>query len=62
MITIRAADTAQDIEQCFRMRKEVFIVEQRVPVDLERDEHDSEALHVVALADDQYVGTARVEG
>ena len=42
------------------MRKEVFIVEQRVPVDLERDEHDSEALHVVALADDQYVGTARV--
>jgi predicted GNAT family N-acyltransferase len=60
MITIRAANTAQDVEQCFRMREEVFIVEQRVPIDLERDEHDSEALHFVALDDGQYAGTARV--
>ena len=60
MITIRAARTPQDIEACFRIREQVFIVEQRVPVDLERDEHDSEALHFTALADGQAVGTARV--
>jgi predicted GNAT family N-acyltransferase len=60
MITIRTANTAQDIEACFRIRDEVFIVEQRVPIDLERDEHDSEALHFIALADGQSVGTARV--
>jgi predicted GNAT family N-acyltransferase len=60
MITIRSADTTQDIEACFRIREEVFIVEQRVPADLERDEHDSEALHFMALADGQSVGTARV--
>jgi predicted GNAT family N-acyltransferase len=60
MITIRAASTTQDIDECFRIREEVFVVEQNVPVDLERDEHDSKALHFIALADGQSVGTARV--
>jgi predicted GNAT family N-acyltransferase len=60
MITIRAACTPQDIEACFRIREQVFIVEQRVPVDLERDEYDGEALHFMALADGRTVGTARV--
>jgi predicted GNAT family N-acyltransferase len=60
MITIRAAKTTQDIEECFRIREEVFVAEQRVPVDMERDEHDSKALHFIALADGQSVGAARV--
>jgi predicted GNAT family N-acyltransferase len=60
MITIRAANTTQDIDQCFRIREEVFIGEQHVPVDLEGDVDDSRALHFVALADDRSVGTARV--
>jgi predicted GNAT family N-acyltransferase len=60
MIIIRAANTTQDIEACFRIREEVFIVEQSVPVDLERDEQDIKALHFIALADGQSVGTARV--
>jgi predicted GNAT family N-acyltransferase len=60
LITIRAAKTTRDMEQCFRIREEVFIDEQQVPVDLERDEDDSQALHFIALADDRSVGTARV--
>jgi len=60
MIAIRAANTSQDIEECLRIREEVFIVEQSVPVDLERDEHDSKALHFIARADGRSVGTARV--
>jgi predicted GNAT family N-acyltransferase len=60
MITIRTANTTQDIQECFRIRNEVFIAEQRVPLDMERDEHDSKALHFIALADGQPVGTARV--
>jgi predicted GNAT family N-acyltransferase len=59
-ITVRAARTAQEIEECFRIRDEVFIAEQRVPLDMERDEHDSEALHFIALDDGLAVGTARV--
>jgi predicted GNAT family N-acyltransferase len=60
MITIRAANTAQDLEECFRIRQEVFIGEQHVPADLERDGDDSKALHFMALADGRSVGTARV--
>jgi predicted GNAT family N-acyltransferase len=60
MTTIRAANTTQDIEECFRIRAEVFIVEQSVPIGMERDAHDNEALHFIALADGQSVGTARV--
>jgi predicted GNAT family N-acyltransferase len=58
-ITIRAANTTRDIEECFRIREEVFIVEQRVPPEMERDEHDSHALHFIALADGRSVGAAR---
>ena len=60
MITIRAAKTTQDIEECFRIREQVFIAEQSVPLDMERDGLDGEALHFIALADSQPVGTARV--
>jgi predicted GNAT family N-acyltransferase len=59
MLTIRTAKTTQDIEACFRIREEVFIIEQGVPVELERDEHDGAALHFIAWADGQSVGTAR---
>jgi predicted GNAT family N-acyltransferase len=47
------------MDACFRIREQVFIIEQNVPVELERDEHDGKAVHFVALADGQSVGTAR---
>jgi predicted GNAT family N-acyltransferase len=59
-ITIKTANTKSEIEECFRLREEVFIIEQSVPVDLERDEHDARALHFLALVDAKSVGTARV--
>jgi len=60
MITIRAATTAQDLAECLRIREEVFVGEQDVPLDMERDRLDSQALHFIALADGQPMGTARV--
>ena len=59
-ITIKTADTKSELEECFRLREEVFIIEQSVPVDMERDEHDATALHFLALIDAKPVGTARV--
>jgi predicted GNAT family N-acyltransferase len=59
-ITIKTANTKSEIEECFRLREEVFIIEQSVPVDMERDEHDATALHFLALVDAKSVGTARV--
>jgi predicted GNAT family N-acyltransferase len=43
------------------VREQVFIQEQHVPEELEWDEHDAKAIHVVAFdTDDQVIGTARL--
>ena len=42
------------------LRREVFIVEQNVPEDVERDAYDATATHVVALLDGNVVGVLRI--
>ena len=50
-----------DLDAVFALRHEVFVVEQGVPVDLERDELDAAADHAVALdAAGAVVGTGRL--
>ncbi|MFI9758387.1 GNAT family N-acetyltransferase [Streptomyces sp. NPDC051963] len=49
---VRVADGPADREICFAVRKEVFVVEQGVPEDLEYDAYDAVAVHVLAVRDD----------
>jgi predicted GNAT family N-acyltransferase len=49
---VRVADGPGDREACFAVRKEVFVVEQGVPEDLEYDAYDAVAVHVLAVRDD----------
>ncbi len=49
-----------DLETCWALRHEVFVEEQGVPLELERDEHDATALHFLATWDGRPVGTERV--
>jgi predicted GNAT family N-acyltransferase len=42
------------------LRRAVFIVEQNVPEDVERDEYDPTATHVVALVDGTVMGVLRI--
>lgn len=45
----------------FALRHDVFVVEQAVPVELEIDEHDPTATHLVALRDNgRIIGTLRI--
>jgi predicted GNAT family N-acyltransferase len=44
----------------FDLRVEVFVVEQGVPRELELDEYDDTAIHLVALDGDEAVGTLRL--
>jgi predicted GNAT family N-acyltransferase len=44
----------------YALRHEVFVVEQQVPVELERDEYDAAATHLVALRGDEAIGTLRI--
>ncbi|NGO11093.1 GNAT family N-acetyltransferase [Streptomyces sp. HC44] len=49
---VRVAEDLADREACFSVRKEVFVVEQQVPEDLEYDAYDAEAVHVLAVRED----------
>lgn len=44
----------------FALRHEVFVLEQRIPEELEVDADDKIATHLVALLDDRVVGTLRI--
>ncbi|MEL6201649.1 MAG: GNAT family N-acetyltransferase [Pseudomonadota bacterium] len=57
---IGRADTPAQIEQCMSIREAVFVSEQGVPAELERDGKDSDAIHYLAADDDDAVATARV--
>jgi predicted GNAT family N-acyltransferase len=60
MIKIKIAKSAHETQECFQIREEVFVVEQRVPVDMERDAHEGAALHFLVQDDGQAIGAARV--
>ncbi|MFF7200949.1 GNAT family N-acetyltransferase [Streptomyces sp. NPDC008141] len=61
---VRVADGPADREACFAVRKDVFVVEQRVPADIEYDSFDeigTGTVHVLATADDGTpLGTGRL--
>lgn len=60
-VTCRVAVGTDDLEACFAVRKEVFVVEQQVPQDLEYDAYDADAVHVIAVRDDGLpLGTGRL--
>ena len=59
-VTVRAAGEA-DLAALLALRHEVFVLEQGVPAELESDDYDVTAAHVVAVdAGGHVVGTGRV--
>ena len=50
----------EDREACFRLRFDVFVTEQGVPVEEEIDALDEVATHLLATRDGQPIGTARI--
>ena len=60
VIASKIATADAEMEQCYRIRAEVFIGEQSVPADLERDEYDASALHFLTCEDGRAIAAARV--
>ena len=58
-LRIHQADWRTDAHQLVRIRKAVFVAEQGVPLDLELDDKDADATHVLAIVPD---GTAIATG
>jgi len=61
MTEVRPARGEAEVRAALRLRHDVFVVEQRVPLTDELDGRDDEALHLVALDDaGAVVGTCRL--
>ena len=58
MILIKTWELAQD--EAYPIRRDVFILEQGVPEEMELDEFDPGALHALAYEESTCVGTARL--
>jgi len=58
--TVRLAKTQADFFRLIRLREEVFVIEQGVPLKIELDDLDDHALHFVALSGRAVIGTARL--
>ena len=59
LIEIQKIISELELEQAFAIRRQVFCVEQNVSEQIEMDEFDEFATHVLAYIDDNPVGTAR---
>ena len=59
-ITVRRISSEKELEQAFRIRIRVFVWEQGVPAEIELDEDDKRALHLLAYRGGRAVGTARI--
>ncbi|MEU4272488.1 GNAT family N-acetyltransferase [Streptomyces sp. NPDC026092] len=58
---VREAIGDEDREACFAVRREVFVVEQNVPQEIEYDAYDVTAVHVLAVREDGLpLGTGRL--
>lgn len=60
MPEVRLVTTAEDMERCYAIRMEVFVEEQAVPPELELDEADKTAKHVLIVIGGDPAGTARL--
>jgi predicted GNAT family N-acyltransferase len=60
VIEVREVQDAEERRAAFALREAVFVDEQGVPPELEIDEHDDDALHLVALDGSRIVGACRL--
>src|ERR1700704_6210543 len=60
MVKIELLDWAAARDEAQRIRFTVFVEEQRVPPELEMDEHDAQCIHALAFAEGQAIGTGRL--
>jgi predicted GNAT family N-acyltransferase len=60
MLKIELLDWPSAMKEAKRIRFDVFVEEQRVPAEIELDEHDARCVHALAYIDGRAIGTARL--
>jgi predicted GNAT family N-acyltransferase len=59
-LSIKVVTDEQELKSAMEIRRQVFIIEQGVPHDLEMDEYDAEALHIIAYYHGNIIATCRL--
>ncbi|MCM3712922.1 GNAT family N-acetyltransferase [Alkalihalobacillus oceani] len=57
---VMKVETKQQLDDAFHIRTEVFVKEQKVPMEEEIDQYEEEATHFVVYDDEQPVGAGRL--
>jgi predicted GNAT family N-acyltransferase len=60
LLQVKIAETAEDKEIAFSIRKKVFVEEQGIPLHLEIDEHDHSATHFIIFENNEPIAAARL--
>lgn len=57
---IKKVNTEKELQDAYFVRKQVFVLEQNIPIEIEIDEHEHESAHFIAYKDGDPIGAARV--
>jgi len=60
VVRVKTVSSKKELAKAFAIRLRVFVREQAVPEEIELDGDDARAIHLIALAAQKPVGTARV--
>jgi len=56
---IKIVETDKELQSCLSIRRDVFIIEQKIPESIELDDHKIDAKYFLATLSEKPVGTAR---
>ena len=59
MLEIKIAITDVEKSYCYELRKQIFVEEQKVPIEREMDEYDESSIHFAVYDKDTLIGTGR---
>ena len=59
-LIIREIKSKKELDEVFKIREEVFVKGQNVPKEMEIDEEDEKAIHIIVLLGEKPVGCARI--
>lgn len=59
-VKCKLVETEEELREAYRIRHEIFVKEQQLFSESDKDEHDPQAIHIIALSRDKVIGTVRV--
>ncbi|HLS61458.1 MAG TPA: GNAT family N-acetyltransferase [Virgibacillus sp.] len=59
-MNIKIATSKEERNRVFQIRKSVFVEEQQVPLELELDEYEDDAIHFIGIQDDMPMAASRL--